>query len=139
MTERIRIRRTRAYKVVMSTGEPVQIEQEEVQKVIAGALGKGLILVKRGMINPAYIVTVVEDGERVRAWNTEGSYNAVEADGMTQGEKARMRGMKPLACIFEGEVGERIRKGAIESAKALGLEMSTEQALLGNAKDHGNA
>lgn len=135
MNDKILIRRTRAYKAIMSTGDPVKLEQEELNKVIASANQKGLVIVKRGMINPAYLVAIVEDGERMEVWGREKGYSAEDDDGRRQGDKARERGLKPLACIFDGKIAEQLQASAVKSAKELG--MSVDAKLLDQPKqDH---
>lgn len=119
----VRIVRTKAYKAIMSTGDPIQLEQEEIEKVLAGANQKALIVVKRGVINPAFLVSITDDKDRVKAWVDEINRGAYIDDAMTrtQGDEARERGMKPLASIFEGKLQEQLRESALEKAKELGI------------------
>lgn len=130
METTVKIKRTKAYKVVLSTGDPVQIEQEEIQKLIDNAHVKGVIVFKRGIVNPSFIVSVVEDKDRMEAWVRECKANAEISDGYTQGDRARERGVKALDSIFEGSLREQLRAGGIAAAKQLGMEVE-EKKLLG--------
>ena len=127
--QKIYIRRTKAYKVIMSNGDPIQVEQEEIEKVLAGAQAKGLIVVKRGIINPAFIVSVVDDKDRLQAWHKQTNYSAIEADGTRQGDKYLREGLKPLDVIFEGTIARQLKASAVDSAKKLGMEVSDKSLL----------
>lgn len=54
----------RGFKAVMSTGDDVQIEQDEIDTVIAAAAAGRLIRVRQGIINPSYLVSITEDKRR---------------------------------------------------------------------------
>ena len=54
----------RGYKIVMSTGEEVKIDHEEIEVVMLGAQVKGMIRVKQGIVNPSFIVSVLPDKDR---------------------------------------------------------------------------
>lgn len=69
------MKQTRAYLVVLSKGDPIKIDQEEFDKVINGISTKAPIIVKRGLINPSYVVSVISDKERMREWNENRKYN----------------------------------------------------------------
>jgi len=90
------MRRTQAYQVNMSVGDPVKIDQEELPKVIQGIANGQPILVKRGLINPSYYVTITRDKDRMTEWTEETNY----ADG--SGKKAYEKGIMPLPDIFKG-------------------------------------
>src|ERR1035437_3031815 len=93
---------TKAYIVEMSKST-VGIDQDEVDKVVAGMTSKSIIVVRRGIINPRYIVGIFEDESRMEAWEKLCSY------GDENSEKAEKRGLYPLKNIFEGtKVGKML-------------------------------
>lgn len=47
------------YKVIMSTGEPIEIDAEEIEKVLNAANRKALVMCKQGLINPSHLVSIV--------------------------------------------------------------------------------
>lgn len=91
MTETVKITRTKAYKIQLSRGADIQVDQEEVEKVINGMTSGALIALKQGIVNPSYIVAVVEDGERVKMWMEDTKYDSDE----------RKEGMQSIGNIFE--------------------------------------
>jgi len=89
------VRRTKAYLVVMSNKDPIKIDEEELQKVVEGSAGgAGLIVCKKGVINPSYIVDIQLDKERMREWNDRCQY------GHGQGEEYNRKGIEPLTRIY---------------------------------------
>lgn len=111
------IRRTKAYKVVLSKGEPIQIDEEEVLKVIESANKGEIAVVKRGVINPSYMVSIEEDKERVGQWLKETGYG----DG--QGEQIRQRGIKGLKPIFSEShpLYGALKESMAKNAKQIGI------------------
>lgn len=106
MAESKKVVRTKAYKVIMSQGDPIKIDEEEVDKVINGCAQGNLIVVNQGMINPSYLISVVADGERIMDWERTLKY------GQGQGEENRRRGIRSLANIFEGSaIGKQLEEG----------------------------
>ena len=106
------IHRTQAYLAIMSKGDPIPVDQEELDGIAHG-MGKGdVIIVKRGMINPSYLVSVVEDKKRLAEFRKECSYNSREANGKTQGENRFAKGLTPLKPIFKEDslIGQAIEQ-----------------------------
>lgn len=103
MTEQMNtVRRTKAYLVQMSRGEPVQIDQEELPKVIASMQSGKPCVLKCGIVNPSYITSVVPDGKRMEAFVHDCRYDS----------ELRTYGMKPLAeLISRYEVLAQIGNG----------------------------
>lgn len=52
------------FKAVMSNGPEVKIDLDEVAAVVQSAAKGNFIKVRQGVINPSYIVAIVEDSER---------------------------------------------------------------------------
>lgn len=86
---------TKAYKVIMSRGEDIPIDPSEVQVVQIGASQGKLIRVRQGLINPSYLVSIVEDKERKQRWLEDTKYS--------QEKKRRLLGMESLTDIFSDE------------------------------------
>lgn len=87
---------TKAYIARLSGEAYVKIDGDEIEKVISGMESGRPILVRHGLINPSYIIGIMEDRDRTREWNDECDR------GFGEGDAARERGMKPLRNIFEG-------------------------------------
>lgn len=92
--EEVHIRRTKAFKVIMSRGDAIQIDEEELDAVVEGMNTGKVIIVKRGVINPSYLVTIEQDKDRIQAWTEQFKY------GHGQGDKIRARGLESLDNIF---------------------------------------
>lgn len=90
------MRLTKAYVARLTNEGYVRIDHDEIDKVIAGMESGNPIIVRQGVINPSYIVGIMEDRDRVREWNEECN------KGFGDGEKARELGMRPLKNLFEG-------------------------------------
>jgi len=95
----------------MSKGDPVKLDEEELQKVLEGANAGELIVLKQGVINPSYLVSIEKDKDRLQAWSHETGY------GHGQGERAYARGIKPLGTIYSE--GSHIGKLIADSTKRL--------------------
>jgi len=108
-------RRTKAYLAIMSRGDPIKLDEEELQKVAAGANAGELIVVKQGVINPSYLVCIENDKDRLEAFRRETQY------GLGQGEIANRRGIKPLGHIYSE--GGHIAKALEESTKRIEASM----------------
>lgn len=111
-----------AYKIIMSRGNPIQIDADEMAKVISAMQNAQPCKVKQGIFNPSFYVEIVEDEERMKAWRDEISkarqHNKFDRnynEGKNQKTKPEL---KPLKNIFEGV--------------PLKLESSPEKKRLGN-------
>ena len=74
MNNTIKMRRTKAYKVIMSSGPPIPIDEEEVAKVLQGRQEGVDVVLKRGAFNPSHYVSIVEDGDRISEWKSDCRY-----------------------------------------------------------------
>lgn len=96
----------RAYKIIMSRGEPLLIDAEEMPKVIEAMQGGKPCKVKQGIFNPSFYVEIIEDTERVERHIAE--VRRIEEsnrqDREYHGGKAQrdIPTLKPLKNIFEG-------------------------------------
>lgn len=54
----------RGYKAVMSKGDDIKLDPEEVAMVESAAEQGMMVRVKQGLINPSFLVTIIEDKER---------------------------------------------------------------------------
>lgn len=104
MSEPVKVVRTKAFRVTMSKGDPIKIDEDEIDGVVEGMNNGSVIIVKRGIINPSYLVSIDPDGERIQEWNRDcqRSYGG-------QGELARKNGIKSLDSIFgKTKIGKAI-------------------------------
>ena len=86
----------KALKVNMSSGDSIQIDSTELEKVLE-AIQKGVpVMVKRGIFNPSFYVSIVEDKERMKDFWDNIRYLPEE-----EKEKTIVRGPKELQDLFE--------------------------------------
>ena len=105
MAESKKVVRTKAYKAIMSKGDDIKLNEEEVDKVIEGCANGNLIVVNQGMINPSYLISVVADGQRISDWERTLKH------GHGQGEINRSNGIRSLENIFEGSaIGRQLEE-----------------------------
>lgn len=106
---------TKAYTVRMSNDSYIRLDEDEIEKVLEGANKGSLVIVRNGVINPSFIVGIMQDRDRMREWMDECAH------GFGQGDEAKARGIRPLANIFEGTaIG-------IKMAESKLLDKATEQ------------
>lgn len=84
---------TRSYKVILSTKSEIRVDADELNIIMAAAHRGALIRAKQGIINPAYIVAIVEDTERKAKFLEDTRY--------PQDTERRIKGLEPLKDIFE--------------------------------------
>ena len=76
----------------MSRGDDLKLDPDEIDIVMQGAAQGKLIRVKQGLINPSYLVTIIEDKERREKWLEDTKYDNAAKRG---------EGMKSLQDIFK--------------------------------------
>lgn len=87
---KVTVKKVMAYKVVMSRGDDVQIDQDEIDNVVL-AIQKGTpVRVRRGIFNPSFYVSIVKDEKRVVDFMEDTKYD----------DRRRARGLEPLKDIF---------------------------------------
>lgn len=97
----------KCFKVILSTKTEVKCDKDEIKRVIAGIKDGGIIKLKQGLINPSFIVAVVEDEERrlrfVDEVNDVSRHNHqdIEYHG-GKNQRQLPSGMKPLKNILAG-------------------------------------
>lgn len=94
MTE-TKYKRVQGYICCLSNGVKIQIDEDEVPKLVEGINKGSVVVVRQGIINPSYFVALEKDRERVRAFLDDTKYN----DERTIAK--RNAGMLPLESIFE--------------------------------------
>lgn len=106
-TIKVLLEKEKCYKVILSTKTEVRCDKSEIHRVIEGIKDGGIIKLKQGLINPSFIVAVVEDEERtmkfVEQINDIARHN--EQDRTYHGGNYQKRlpsGMKSLKDIFAG-------------------------------------
>lgn len=80
----------RCFKAVLSTKHEIKLDPAEIDAVMAGAAQGKLIRVKQGLINPSYLVAIIEDEERRISFLDDTKYD----------DKKRSVGMKSLKDVF---------------------------------------
>lgn len=84
---------TKGFKAIMSKGPDICIEEDEINAVMNTLPTGSFIKVRQGLINPSYLVDVVEDTERRQKFLEDTRHD----------EQRRLGGMRPLKDIFAKE------------------------------------
>lgn len=79
------------FQVVMSKGDPIQIDIDEVQKVLQGISSGSMVVVRSGIINPSYCVSIIKDVKRAESFFIDTKHD----------KSKRINGVKRLENIFE--------------------------------------
>jgi len=58
--------RKRAFKIIMSRGNPLQIDEDELPKLKQAIQTGQPAVFRQGIINPSFYVSVIEDNERLK-------------------------------------------------------------------------
>jgi hypothetical protein len=82
---------TRAFKAVMSRGDDIPLDPDEVAVVMAAIESGAPARVKKGIINPSFLISITEDKTREIRY-TSGPRN-----------EAKLLGMTPLKDIFSNQ------------------------------------
>jgi hypothetical protein len=85
---------TRGFKAIMSTGEEIKIDADEIEVAQRAVATGQFIRVRQGIINPSYLVSIVEDKHRRIEFLEDTKYEPHKREG----------GMKSLADIFSKHV-----------------------------------
>lgn len=104
---RVLLEREKCYKVILSTKTEVKCDKNEIQRVIEGIKDGGIIKLKQGLINPSFIVAVIEDEERrtrfVEEVNSIAQHNHQDREYHGGTNQRRLpEGIKSLKDIFAG-------------------------------------
>lgn len=62
--------KNKAYKIVMSRGDDIQIDADEINNVLKAITSGQPAIVRKGIFNPSFYVSVIEDEERA-SWHRE--------------------------------------------------------------------
>ena len=81
----------KAYKAVMSSKVEIKIDPEEIEIVLNSAAQGRLIKTKQGVINPSFLVAIVEDEDRMTRFLHDNKHDP----------EKRKQGLEPLENIFE--------------------------------------
>lgn len=63
--------RPQAYKIIVSSGPAIRIDYEEVSRVLTGISDGKVVMLKQGILNPSFFVSIVEDTERIKEYFDE--------------------------------------------------------------------
>lgn len=98
----------RAYLVRMSIKNgDIQVDEDEIIKVINSLKSGQPALVRRGLFNPSFFVTIVEDVDRLKSYYEE--LNRIKAQNdqnknynLNGGEQRKLPEFTKLSDIFDG-------------------------------------
>jgi hypothetical protein len=82
------------YKIIMSRGDHIQIDADELPNVLKGIVEKNPVIVRRGIINPSFYVSIVKDEERWRNFKENTKYD----------KQLRIAGVPQLKDMFKDTV-----------------------------------
>lgn len=68
----------RGYKIEMSSGTEIKIDQDEVEKIMMAIDKKIPVLLRQGLVNPSFVVAVTPDKDRVSKLYDDGSVAEIE-------------------------------------------------------------
>lgn len=83
-----------AYLLILSTGPAIPFDPEELEKVRAAIRGGKIATLKRGMFNPSFFVSVVQDEKRYTRFLEDTKYPDERS------RQKRLAGMRPLSDLF---------------------------------------
>lgn len=92
MTEQPKPQPAKAYKAVMSRGDDIKLDAQEIPLVLEQAPLGRLIRVRQGLINPSYLISIVADTDRLERFYDDIKYRS--------DDERRNAKMKPLKDIF---------------------------------------
>ena len=78
----------------MSRGDHIQIDADELPNVLKGIVEKNPVIVRRGIINPSFYVSIVKDEERWRNFKENTKYD----------KQLRIAGVPQLKDMFKDTV-----------------------------------
>lgn len=85
------------YKIVMSRGDNIQIDSDELSKVLQGIQSGQPVVIRKGIFNPSFYVSIVKDGERWREFLEDIKYEENKED-------LKLIGCEQLKDIFKDTV-----------------------------------
>lgn len=86
--------KNKAYIITMSGGEAIKIDSDEIQNVLQGIKNKQPVMVRQGIFNPSFYVSIAEDKKRTMDFLEETKYG--DEKSLTQ----RVAGVPRLKDIF---------------------------------------
>ena len=89
--------RTISFKAVMSRGDDIPLDAEDVKLVMQGVENGQPVRVKSGLINPSYLISIVEDKESLRVARFKSDLSYLRGPDL---ERRRAQGMEPLQDIL---------------------------------------
>lgn len=82
-----------AFKAVMSRGDDIPLDPHEIDVLTRGAAAGQFVRVRQGLINPSYLVSIVEDTKRKEKYLDDTRHERADSP-------KRLKGMAPLKDIF---------------------------------------
>ena len=92
--------KTHAYKIVMSKGPEIPIDEDELEKILTAIRTGNPVVVRQGMFNPSFWVSMSEDKERVQTTQREREQIEQHNKYALPAERKEWTGMQSLRDIF---------------------------------------
>lgn len=105
----------KGFKLILSTKDVVLVDESEIQRVMEGIQNGGIIKLKQGLVNPSYIVTLVEDEDRVKKFREEVSsvlHNNLQSLQYEWNQTKDFPTFKPLKDVLAGVQLKMLPKGS---------------------------
>lgn len=87
--------KNRAFKIVLSTRDYINIDSDEIEKVMKSIQSGQPAILKRGILNPSFFVGVIEDDKRMEEHFANTKYSDEDS------KRRRLEGPEPLRDIFK--------------------------------------
>lgn len=93
-----------AFKINLSKGDGIPCDAEELPKIMQAIKSGSPCIVKSGLFNPSYFVSITEDTKRIEDIRNENAtiYEDNERRKKYGGTLLEYKGLQPLKDIFEG-------------------------------------
>jgi len=96
-----------AYIITMSSGSPLQIDKDELGKVLQAIDTRTACMLRSGIFNPSFYVSVTRDEARMAVFREDMKYLADREEQMKQGPAL-------LKDIFGEEIKQLVEKMSIK-------------------------
>lgn len=118
--------KNRPYKIIMSRGDSISIDAFEIEKVLDAVSSGSPAMLKSGIFNPSFFVSIVLDEDRMSSFYDELRYFDNQEDSRRQ--ELLAAGPSPLKDMFE-DIRKVVDSKRMLSYKdhALALEESSRE------------
>jgi len=88
--------KNKAFKIVMSSGDPIEIDADELNGILHGINQGSVVVCRRGIFNPSFYVSIIEDRNRTESFREE--LHLLHDEKL---EQKKLEGPEKLKNLFE--------------------------------------